>query len=736
MKKFITINEIEAKTNMYMTNIFKVFRNRPNSYYSILIVACFSNPLIINYLFDSNNSSRRWFLQLNLILLNVIILIYILSRNINIGKIKIIKKIDFFSYALGALGALSVMLINGYILIKSFRYYRLDGRGLEYLIATILLLAFYSYVFYRIALEKEILKFDLAREAIYFLVGSLAILSLSSTRTYEYYVNYSISRKLIFYVWVVFGFYVFSKRNEITRKIRELYLINSYRITFLFITTIVIFIFSFRSDSITTITGSAFHWSYYADVIKTVRSGGLLLVNTPSQYGFLNILIPSILPISDPRSSFYVFQSVLFLILCYIVYRSLKTTELFKSNPIYWTLFPILLIFLADPDLIGPQPYPSSSVARFLPSTLLAIFLIKSKLQVTSFQRSLKISLLLTFNFLWSAESFLYSSYLIFLIVPFSILLHYRNDKILSLVMKIVYQFISIFLLFTTFIGSVSVFSKILTGHFLDYKLLFFYPTKYAQGFGSTELTYNAPFWFPIVLIFFLSILAIRDSSSEDKKNLYVTILILTIWLSYFFGRSVPDNIIAIYPVIIIMTIFAISQKSLFSRFIEARVLITLIATFSFLWGVVLITSTNFPKFVANFETISNIPINNPLEAPADMANDLEVASRKYNSPPVSYFGYLGGLPYIDKATYKSVNFKETFIPSPLGLLEAPLDSEEREFFLRRFYADTNKSSGLLVLDKETFPDRAEQWLIDLDKFFNCEIINDREKYQIALCRN
>ena len=736
MKKFLNINEIEAKSNIVMTNTFRVLRNCPNSYYSLLIVACFSNPLVINYLFDSNNSSRRWFLQLNLILLNVMIIIYVLSRNIDISKIKVIKKMDFLSYSLVALGALSVLLINGYIVIKSFRYYRLDGRGLEYLIATLLLLAFYSYVFYKIVLEKEIVKFDLAREVVYFLVGSLAILSLSSTRTYEYYVNYSISRKLIFYIWVIFGFYVFSKRIEITKKIKELYLIKFYRITFLSIAAIVIFIFSFRSDSITTITGSAFHWSYYADVIKTVRSGGLLLVNTPSQYGFLNLLIPSILPVSDPRSSFYIFQSLLFLILCFIVFRSLKTTELFKSNPIYWTLFPILLIFLADPDLIGPQPYPSSSVARFLPSTLLAIFLIKSKLEINSFQKSLKISLLLTLNFLWSAESFLYSSYLIFLIVPFSILLHYKNEKIRSLLMKIVYQFISIVLLFTIFIGSVSTFSKILTGHFLDYKLLFFYPTKFAQGFGSTELTYNAPFWFPIVLIFFLSILAIRDSLNEDKKNLYVTILILTIWLSYFFGRSVPDNIIAIYPVIVIMTIFAISQKSLFSRFIEARVLITLITTFSFLWGMVLITSPNFPKFVSNFETITSIPIKNPLEAPADMANDLEVASRKYDSPPIAYFGYLGGLPYIDKATYKNVNFKETFIPSPLGLLEAPLDSEEREFFLRRFYANTNKSSGLLVLDKQTFPDRAEQWLIDLDKFFNCEIINDREQYQIALCRN
>jgi len=736
MKKYLNLNEIEVKSNVYVSNIFRVLRNRPKSYYSILIVACFSNPLIINYFFDSNNSSRRWFLQLNLILLSAIIMIYALTRNIDISKIKVIKKIDFLSYLLAALGLLSVLLINGYILIKSFRYYRLDGRGLEYLIATLFLLVFYSYVFYKIALEKEIIKFDLVRELIYFSVGALAILSLSTTRTYEYFVNYSISRKLVFYIWVVFGFYLFSKRIKISQKIRETYQIKVYRIIFLSLTATIIIIFSFRSDSITTITGSAFHWSYYADVIKTVRSGGLLLVNTPSQYGFLNLFIPSIMPVSDPRSSFYIFQALLFLILCFVVVRSLKNTELFKNNPIYWTLFPIILIFLADPNLIGPQPYPSSSVARFLPSTLLAIFLIKSKLQLNNFQYSLKICLLLTLNFLWSAESFLYSSYLIFLIVPFSAILDKSNDKIRSLIIRILYQYISLILLFTTFVGFVTILSKVLTGHFLNFKLLFFYPTKYAQGFGSTELTYNAPFWFPIVIIFFLSIIAIRDSLNEDKKNVYVTILILTIWLSYFFGRSVPDNIIAIYPVIIIMTILAISQKSLFSRFIEARVLITLITTFSFLWGIVLITSPDFPKFVSNFKTFSSIPIKNPLEAPPDMANDLEVASKKYNSPPISYFGYLGGLPFIDEAKYKNVNFKETFIPSPLGLLEAPLNSEEREFFLQRFYADTNKSSGILVLDKETFPDRAEQWLIDLDKFFNCEIINDREKYQIALCRN
>ena len=149
MKKYISINEIEAKSTRYMTNLFKVLRNRLNSYYSILIVVFFSNPILINYLFDSNNSSRRWFLQLNLILLNVIVLIYILSKKFNTSKFAVMKKFNFVSFSLTIVGVLSVSLINGYVVIKSFRYYRLDGRGLEYLIATLLLLSFYSYVFYK-----------------------------------------------------------------------------------------------------------------------------------------------------------------------------------------------------------------------------------------------------------------------------------------------------------------------------------------------------------------------------------------------------------------------------------------------------------------------------------------------------------------------------------------------------------------------------------------------------------
>ena len=55
--------------------------------------------------------------------------------------------------------------------------------------------------------------------------------------------------------------------------------------------------------------------------------------------------------------------------------------------------------------------------------------------------------------------------------------------------------------------------------------------------------------------------------------------------------------------------------------------------------------------------------------------------------------------------------------------------------FLRKFYENVDVSGGLLVMDNWNFPDRAEQWIIDLDNFFGCEKVIDRENYKILYCK-
>jgi hypothetical protein len=152
------------------------------------------------------------------------------------------------------------------------------------------------------------------------------------------------------------------------------------------------------------------------------------------------------------------------------------------------------------------------------------------------------------------------------------------------------------------------------------------------------------------------------------------------------------------------------------------------------LWGLSSVLSPNFSKTFSQLRTFSAIPIGDPIQASESLSNDLEILSKEYNSPPIAYFGQ-GNLPFIDKDKFPTVNTIETFIPSPTGLLEAPLNTEERISILTKFYANVKVNDGLWVMDKNNFPDRADQWQIDLGNFFNCEQKIEQTDYRILYCK-
>jgi hypothetical protein len=732
----LAFDVIEIKTISFIKKLFHATRKKGNQYYKLFIFFTFSNSLIINYLYDSANANRRLFLQLNLIFIaTLIVLTSFIELRINnyVNRSLVIKSVNNTFNLISILAILSISL---YITLKSFQYYRLDGRGLEYLIATTVLLSFYLLAFILLCVKNiDAGEEDFARNLIYFIVGATSILSLSTTRTYEYFVNYSINTKILFYIWAIFGFYTLVKYKRIS-EITNLQFGNRIKSSILLIFyTILVLVLSFRSDYIVSITGSSFHWSYFTGVIKTIRSGGHLLVDTPSQYGFLNVLIPSLIPLDDPRSSFYIFQSLLLVIFCLIYFIVISKSTLFLTNKVFWIIIPTLLIFFADPVLIGPQLYPSSSVVRFLPSTLTAMYLIRRepKLQL-ALNDLIKITFILIINLLWSGESFLYSAFIIFAYFAFNIMAQNIEANLFLKFKSLLYLYVKVLIIFLIMICISSATYKMIYNLWPDYRLLFFYPTKYARGFGSTELIYNAPFWFPVVISLFLFLLVMRVKTYKDKNSVFIGGSIIIIWLSYYFGRSVADNIIAIYPLIVVILIVAISNLNNFKPFIEFRVLMSLFATFTFLWGISSVLSPNLAKTFGQFQTFSSLPIEDPIKAPDNMSQDLEILSRKYDSPPISFFGQ-GNLPFIDKDRFPSVNVNQTFIPSPIGLLEAPLNTEERLVFLRKFYENVDVSGGLLVMDNWNFPDRAEQWIVDLDNFFRCEKIIDRENYKILYCK-
>ena len=71
---------------------------------------------------------------------------------------------------------------------------------------------------------------------------------------------------------------------------------------------------SLRIDAVESISGSYFHVSYFSGVVQTIRSGGMLLWDTPSQYGYLNLVLASWIPVADSRTAFLIFQAFLLIV--------------------------------------------------------------------------------------------------------------------------------------------------------------------------------------------------------------------------------------------------------------------------------------------------------------------------------------------------------------------------------------------------------------------------------------
>ena len=119
---------------------------------------------------------------------------------------------------------------------------------------------------------------------------------------------------------------------------------------------------AFRMDYISV---DAYHPAYFIEVIQGLKYNLKLFYSQPSQYGFLNIFLPSILPM-DGLGSFHVFQGGLLVAATVLTMLSLYCLCKSTSLILFICLAPFA-VMLADLDLIGPNAFPSSSVMRFFP---------------------------------------------------------------------------------------------------------------------------------------------------------------------------------------------------------------------------------------------------------------------------------------------------------------------------------------------------------------------------------
>lgn len=486
---------------------------------------------------------------------------------------------------------------------------------------------------------------------------------------------------------------------------------------------ILFFILGFRSDSLFSIEGSAFHWAYFVGPTATIRSHGWLLWDTPSQYGFLNILIASILPTKSAWQAIYLLEGALLVMVAMIMFHIANHIKSIARASLS-LLIVISALHFADPVLEGPAPFPSSSVMRFF-WCYIFIFLLYQywKSERFSFKAFVSYgSISWVIAVLWSAESAIYCSCIFFpalLIGCVQQILSHNKDTHPFKYKTFFYFSIPIGLLIAASIG-ISIYYKIILGYYPEWSNIFLYGFLYAGGFGSYPLNPTGSVWMLILLL----IGTISLTATVIQENVLSRSLVLLLGLvgclwgtsSYFVGRAVPNNITAILPLLTLILLIILQLNR--SKLAQQPVLIIQAIAVPFLF-IVMITLPGNPALRPMIRQLSTFSAHIEQQIPvATNGPELLTLMQKANiqaSDLIIYSGYAALPPRPNSSTRFS---EQPWLPSPLQLLEQPIPIEHQELTIRRFIKRLKPNQGYLVHAKGEAEDRYLMWGTLLEKYF------------------
>lgn len=442
---------------------------------------------------------------------------------------------------------------------------------------------------------------------------------------------------------------------------------------------IVIVLLSIRSDSL-FIYGAAYHWEYFVGPIRGLRDGGHLLYDIPSQYGFLNILLASKIPVFSSWQAFYIFQSVLLALSASFIIAGLWSGVKSSYAKLAMTLVVLLAIFYADPEWIGPQPFPSSSAVRFI-----WCYLILSACLLWAKNRYFNWILagLWSAGVIWSAESSFYCTTIFGFIVGGLAVANSSKEKSLRLLAHYLWPALALLGFSISLIIGIY---KLQFGIDPDFKLYFEYVLGYASGHGYVPFDLTGPGNF----LFFLFIVLGFIHITFLKKNLIAPNWIIPIsgatgcaWIisSYYLGRPVPQNVTAMMPLFITCGLIGIKIASQAQLKKELAVIAAAMSAIIFVGISPLFMQTWWGQMGAysgyDDQIIGRLP-----KASSELISAIEKINSEATIPMV-FFGNAAALPKLPEK-YDVISEK-TWAPVPLQLIQIPINSERRDEIIERF---------------------------------------------------
>lgn len=514
-----------------------------------------------------------------------------------------------------------------------------------------------------------------------------------------------------------------------------------------------------RIDAISSMPASYQHVSYFSGVVQTIRSGGMLLWDTPSQYGYLNLVLPSWIPISDSRTAFLVFQALL-LIFVYCAVLALLSQRFLNQRTllIAGTIF-LIALFFADPRLIGPQAFPSTSVVRFGPSMLLLAWLSSQQLIHNIYSRKTRFITAVVFaiGVAWSAESMVYIVFIFgtWNLAAFGLSETGRKRDVLRNVLAPIIGYsiaLSIFL-----VGFVSTKRMMLNHHFPDWSIFLLAATKYAQGFYSAPQVILSPVWLFVGLIAFVVSILMCETKQTDIVQILERAVLGAIaggilgWGTYYAGRALSETFVALYPQFVLCALLTISVLKRTSQgssgplpglrnWLKHSTLVLCVVAMSTV-TIAIVGQVGFVSNIANFRFLPReIKYDESIFASRDLVNVLTLTHSKLvekgvtvKLPIISEDREGFRLP-LDDDLETLFDLEKSWLPVPLALLEEPVPTAIRRELIGRFVT-RSRTNGVLVSNKlTTYPGRFAEWLNVLQPYYSCLDVVNNGKYQTVYC--
>ncbi len=517
---------------------------------------------------------------------------------------------------------------------------------------------------------------------------------------------------------VVIGWFIHGKKLTLTKNHPVI------RWSLLAVALSMFLCLSFRTDAL-FIPGSEYHWEYFVGPIRTIRNGGWLLYDAPSQYGFLNILLASLLPISSSWQSFYIFQSsILFLtssailiLLCSIGKNSFSSKSL---------IFFLVMgsFFFADPAWIGPTPYPSSSVTRFFSCYLL---LCLSFIPKQHHYRVLLISIGWLIGVLWSAESCLYSTVIYFFYIAADVAsCKSWESKKLTLIKYFLHSFTPLI----AALAIIAIYYQLELGHLPNFLSHFDYAVGYASGYGYVPFPLNGPGNVMLLIFLGLGLLALLALRTPLNGTLATSLACSAgcIWAigSYYLGRPVPQNITAMFPLLSTCALIGLLQSRRGNPNLPYGPLSAAAFPLLFLILSTFYTSSFWAKSVT-FESFSKDISTKLFHKSDELSKAIEKIDPKGIMPRV-YLGDSAVSPIINRDTSESA-----WLPTPLQLVMPPISQNRKAQILNRFLCSNPHNQVILIHQTGSVSSELPGLNLIITNYFGLVSTNKVGPYEVML---